>query len=185
MLRGQIVFIDETNNEYRVFIPDIHTPNLSPNKYPKLVSNGCDTKNIHIPLHKDDWIWVDFEKNDYHYPFMIKSYFDKLNVRTEDKSSNDIIHIINETGNGIHISSSGNNIKINVDGDINISVNGVMYKSLLQQLNEMNEAISELQEFVVTKYNLHVHTPPTNPTAVQGIITKFNYMINSFFKPKS
>ena len=150
MLRGQIIYSDKIIGEYRVFIPELHSEGLQPIQYPKLYSRMGETRNVIIPLELNEWVWVEFEKDDYHYPILIATYSDTHKIIPTDTTKNDIFHIINrDTGKGIHVVQSGSSIDIKYDGDIQLMVNGVAYKSLLTQINDMNRAISELQRQVL------------------------------------
>lgn len=150
MLRGKIVYSDKISGEYRVFIPELHADGLQPIQYPKLYSKMSESTNIIKPLNLDEWVWVEFEKEHYHYPILIATYCDTPKVKPIDVTNNDILHIINsDTGKGIHIVQSKDNISIKCDGDVELMINGVIYKSLITQINDMNRAIFELQQQVL------------------------------------
>lgn len=176
MLRAKIVFADTITNLYRVFIPELHSEGLPIYQYPLLVTHGNDTSNIITALHEEDWIWVEFEKSDPHFPFMVSSYNDKPNIK--NPTPDDIIHIINrDTGNGIHVTQEGKNIAVKCDNDIELCVNGITYKSLMQQINDMSRAILELQQQVLS-LNANVGKVMLAPM----VITQGLYNVE--FKPK-
>jgi hypothetical protein len=176
MLRAKIVFADTTTNLYRVFIPELHSEGLPIYQYPLLVSYGNNTSNIITNLHENDWIWVDFEKSDTHFPFMVSSYNDKTIVK--NPTFDDIIHIVNrDTGNGIHIIQDGKNISLKCDNDIELSINGIGYKSLMQQINDMSRAILEIQQQLLS-LNANVGKVMLAPI----VITQGLYNVE--FKPK-
>lgn len=195
MLRGQIKSIDRIKNEYRVFIPDVHTDNLIPTLYPVAVSNLGDTTNIIINYNLNDWVWIEFEKDNIHFPVIVGSYndfigYDKNGIFTSyssDQTSsfnsvNDITHIINEsTLNGIHVSKTVDNILVKHDGDVYLKFDTLNYKSLLQQISDINNAITELQTVVTSALgvpfsqlnylNLTNNVLPPNSTSVPPFST--------------
>lgn len=181
-LRAKIVFADVTTNEYRVFIPELHEENENPKFYPVAILSETSV-NITNCYTINQWVWVEFEKSNFHLPIIVGTINDTPNVKTIDITNNDILHITHDVSkNGLHVRKTKDNIQVDIDGDINLVINGVTYKSLLTQLNDMNNAITELQNFVL-QYNTHVHPQLGVITPSQFAVTMKNFSLGKF-QPK-
>ena len=183
--RGKIELID--NDNIHVSISDFFSPFFE-NKL------GYPIASISYPLIGDSEVgffetlkvglnvWIMLEKNDKRKPIIvgiIKEVHD-FPIMNED----DIIKIINKKY-GITLTNKDNNVDMLFEGDITIPIGNWEEKKLFDQINDMNEAIVQLQNIVTEltgRYNIHTHSVIGSSTLIPSTIFNLPSLLYSFYK---
>lgn len=164
---GEIKHIDINKKEVRVLAYGVYDDSLSPKHYPIAILTSpiplLDEIGFYAKLTVGQQVLLDFIQNDDNQPVIVSYIASKKDINNVIFQKN-IMEISTNKSKGIRLIEDGDNIKMQLDGEVDISLSTTGYKNLLDHINDIKSKIDYLVDehnnFVGT-YNTHLHIVTT------------------------